>query len=381
MSFVKRFISRHLGDKGKSTNSTRSVAQLLESDVFEGRGSFFDDGFSTSTLGINNNVVTSSGDETTSADPKNKVTPTSVPSISEQPLPNLRVSSASPRRTSSPATHATYRSMEETSIEVLEEKIRKLSGALGLTTMVSGRSSGDGYRQEDQMDIELRHLEARTRRIVIQELDSNRGWQALAAEITHPDKPEDANNKANRLFDEKHIQLLSGDNKTTVSPTDEILKTWSTTGRNRPTIRDLYNMLRRIEQHNVASQLAEGLRIRENEICQTSLSSVLTDDMHIPSAKLEPYLDGMYQICFESMAQATNNFSINSANKIGEGNFGSVYRVMIDGQEMAVKKFKNPAEGELFFREIRTLAKLNHPNLLSLYGVVDTGTKRCIITR
>ncbi|KAK9095599.1 hypothetical protein Scep_027068 [Stephania cephalantha] len=72
---------------------------------------------------------------------------------------------------------------------------------------------------------------------------------------------------------------------------------------------------------------------------------------------------------FSSIAAATNNFS--EANKLGEGGFGPVYRgKLFDGHEIAVKRLsRNSCQGILeFANEIKLIAKLQHMNLVRLWG-------------
>ncbi|KAJ8763695.1 hypothetical protein K2173_003167 [Erythroxylum novogranatense] len=70
-----------------------------------------------------------------------------------------------------------------------------------------------------------------------------------------------------------------------------------------------------------------------------------------------------------SIASATNNFSV--VNKLGEGGFGPVYKVILrDGHEIAVKRLsKDSRQGHNEFKnEVVHIAKLQHRNLVKLLG-------------
>ncbi|KAK9706589.1 hypothetical protein RND81_07G137400 [Saponaria officinalis] len=81
-----------------------------------------------------------------------------------------------------------------------------------------------------------------------------------------------------------------------------------------------------------------------------------------------------------SMVVATNNFS--EANLLGQGGFGRVYKgVMQDGEEVAVKRLsKESGQGcEEFKNEVRLIAKLQHRNLVRLFGCcVETDEKMLV---
>ncbi|KAK9132262.1 hypothetical protein Scep_011790 [Stephania cephalantha] len=66
---------------------------------------------------------------------------------------------------------------------------------------------------------------------------------------------------------------------------------------------------------------------------------------------------------------ATNNFD--SANKIGEGGFGPVYKgLLADGTVIAVKQLSSRSKqgNREFVNEIGMISGLQHPNLVKLYG-------------
>ncbi|KAK4253966.1 hypothetical protein QN277_009406 [Acacia crassicarpa] len=72
---------------------------------------------------------------------------------------------------------------------------------------------------------------------------------------------------------------------------------------------------------------------------------------------------------FNTISTATNNFS--EENKLGEGGFGIVYKGRLtEGQEIAVKRLsRNSGQGiEQFKNEVRLIARLQHRNLVRLFG-------------
>ncbi|KAK9064213.1 hypothetical protein SSX86_015593 [Deinandra increscens subsp. villosa] len=71
---------------------------------------------------------------------------------------------------------------------------------------------------------------------------------------------------------------------------------------------------------------------------------------------------------FRTLVIATNNFS--DANKLGQGGFGYVYKGVMEGQVVAVKRLsRTSSQGiEEFKNEVRVIAKLQHRNLVRLLG-------------
>uniref|UniRef100_A0A0C9RPE0 non-specific serine/threonine protein kinase n=1 Tax=Wollemia nobilis TaxID=56998 RepID=A0A0C9RPE0_9CONI len=71
---------------------------------------------------------------------------------------------------------------------------------------------------------------------------------------------------------------------------------------------------------------------------------------------------------YRKLHTATNSF----ATEIGRGGFGSVFLgTLKDGRKVAVKQLNNTQEEGLddFIAEVRTLASINHSNLVRLYGL------------
>ncbi|KAE9594139.1 hypothetical protein Lal_00017066 [Lupinus albus] len=84
---------------------------------------------------------------------------------------------------------------------------------------------------------------------------------------------------------------------------------------------------------------------------------------------------------FEEIYKATAKFS--PENKIGEGGFGTVYKGKLsNGPLVAVKRAKKDVENKHlseFKNEICTLSRIEHLNLVRLYGYVEHGDEKIIV--
>ncbi|KAF8016903.1 hypothetical protein BT93_H2186 [Corymbia citriodora subsp. variegata] len=77
---------------------------------------------------------------------------------------------------------------------------------------------------------------------------------------------------------------------------------------------------------------------------------------------------------------ATDNFD--SANKIGEGGFGSVYKGLLsDGTTIAVKQLSSKSKqgNREFVTEIGMISALQHPHLVKLYGCCIEGNQLLLV--
>ncbi|KAM3701582.1 hypothetical protein ACJW31_05G184900 [Castanea mollissima] len=86
------------------------------------------------------------------------------------------------------------------------------------------------------------------------------------------------------------------------------------------------------------------------------------------------------QFDFETIEAATNKFS--DDNILGEGGFGKVYKgVLPEGKEVAVKRFsmKSLQGLEEFKNEVLLIAKLQHKNLVRLFGCGIEGEEKLLI--
>ncbi|CAN6372757.1 unnamed protein product [Urochloa humidicola] len=83
---------------------------------------------------------------------------------------------------------------------------------------------------------------------------------------------------------------------------------------------------------------------------------------------------------FSQILEATNNFS--EENKLGQGGFGPVYKGRFpDGLEIAVKRLaSHTGQGFTEFKnEIQLIAKLQHTNLVRLFGCCTQGEEKILI--
>ncbi|KAI4311480.1 hypothetical protein MLD38_036373 [Melastoma candidum] len=91
---------------------------------------------------------------------------------------------------------------------------------------------------------------------------------------------------------------------------------------------------------------------------------------------------GTMRFTIEEIYTATRNFS--PAFKIGQGGFGTVYKGRLDdGTLIAVKRAKKGVYekhlGVEFQSEIRTLAQVEHLNLVKFFGFLEHGEERIVV--
>lgn len=87
---------------------------------------------------------------------------------------------------------------------------------------------------------------------------------------------------------------------------------------------------------------------------------------------------GITELTLEQVQTITSNFSRN----IGRGSFGDVFAGHLCGVEVAVKRFRSAAAGQLpkdWFVEARTLSRLQHPHLLRLSALCTNPDAPCLV--
>ncbi|GKV09715.1 hypothetical protein SLEP1_g21172 [Rubroshorea leprosula] len=89
---------------------------------------------------------------------------------------------------------------------------------------------------------------------------------------------------------------------------------------------------------------------------------------------------GVQVFSYAELEKATDNFD--PSKELGEGGFGTVYHgVLSDGHVVAVKRLfeKNLKRVEQFINEIKILADIRHPNLVTLYGCTSRHSRELLL--
>ncbi|KAK9749425.1 hypothetical protein RND81_02G124600 [Saponaria officinalis] len=100
---------------------------------------------------------------------------------------------------------------------------------------------------------------------------------------------------------------------------------------------------------------------------------------HTPNVELEL---GSLKLTIEQIYKATKDFS--PSLKLGQGGFGTVYRgTLDDGTLVAIKRAKRDEHGDHlgaeFNNEIKTLAQVDHLNLVKYYGFLEDAGERILV--
>ncbi|XP_019465059.1 PREDICTED: putative serine/threonine-protein kinase isoform X1 [Lupinus angustifolius] len=113
-------------------------------------------------------------------------------------------------------------------------------------------------------------------------------------------------------------------------------------------------------------------------LCGKKVSSVARRDPDI-----DEELSGLQNVrifTYKELRNACDNFS--SANKIGEGGFGSVYKGLLrDGNAAAIKVLSAESRQGVreFLTEINVISEIEHENLVKLYGCCVEGDQRILV--
>ncbi|RVW29593.1 putative LRR receptor-like serine/threonine-protein kinase [Vitis vinifera] len=110
------------------------------------------------------------------------------------------------------------------------------------------------------------------------------------------------------------------------------------------------------------------------------ISAISACHSSVPCAELRGLDLQIGSFTLRQIKAATNNFD--SANKIGEGGFGSVFKGQLsDGTLIAVKQLSSKSRQGYreFVNEIGLISALQHPNLVKLYGCCTEGNQLLLV--
>ncbi|KAL9346766.1 hypothetical protein Peur_061619 [Populus x canadensis] len=107
---------------------------------------------------------------------------------------------------------------------------------------------------------------------------------------------------------------------------------------------------------------------------------ILSDEHMIQDNLNHGKLQELPVFSLQTLIAATDNF--NTANKLGQGGFGPVYKGKLsDGQEIAVKRLsRSSGQGfDEFMNEVVVISKLQHRNLVRILGCCVEGEEKMLL--
>ncbi|XP_026168157.1 interleukin-1 receptor-associated kinase 4 [Mastacembelus armatus] len=233
----------------------------------------------------------------------------------------------------------------------------------------------------------IRNLSYSLRRKLSDFLDPQDSWKDVIVSIRKPN--------GEFRYSQHHVRRFEGLVAQGRSPTVELLNDWGTTNS---TVGELVAILK---SHNLlaaasvllpveeaSSAAAEATRLLEELETQPSpVSSTLQTQILLESN--EAGHTDFSTFVYNELMKITGNFDdrpmSDGGSRLGEGGFGTVYKALLNGNPIAVKKL-NPMDDvsldELrvqFNQEIQTLKVLKHENLVDLVGFSCDGQHPCLV--
>ncbi|KAL0276875.1 UNVERIFIED_CONTAM: hypothetical protein PYX00_004346 [Menopon gallinae] len=230
-------------------------------------------------------------------------------------------------------------------------------------------------------------------------LDLGNAWQEVMAVI--PEDPNDQNSPPKYTLE--HMKLIqSAGEKHNRSYTEILLDEWGTSGKVRPTVMTLLEVLLKAQFFRAADFVAVEL-LHDDPPSRPSDGPAAPVHFNLDTAStavLEAVPDtgnrsDIAHIPFAVLQEITNNFDetpltyINSdgvfqriGHKLGTGAFGTVYYgQMSNGRNVAVKKLAADAITlkKQFENEIVTLSEYRHENLVPLLGFSCDTYNYCLV--
>jgi hypothetical protein len=95
--------------------------------------------------------------------------------------------------------------------------------------------------------------------------------------------------------------------------------------------------------------------------------SVSTTMFPTPASPPAPQVAPCGLVTYSALTSATNSW----AESLGSGSYGAVYAGVLNGERVAVKRFRQKDSGtDSFLREVAVAALVQHPHLLRVVAMV-----------
>ncbi|KAK4003935.1 hypothetical protein OUZ56_005684 [Daphnia magna] len=287
-------------------------------------------------------------------------------------------------------------------------------------------------------ELEIRKMPIQARSRLSSMLDVNNSWKILMGAI-----PKSAENGETKKYSSEDVRLVENEAKRQIKPAFEILiDEWGTSGKKRPTIQELIQLLVKLELYQAADYLSEDLlddgplerpangpsaivpaNIADINFAQTNTYD-LTDQTVLEATNerlryfqqkeisrqtlFEDFDTSLPHLSYTDLEYLTNNFDqnpVSNGRKLGAGAFGTVFLGMLQENhhldskgiqiyqkmklpiqsKVAVKRLHNQKAdvdidiNRLFRTEVETMSQFAHENLLALLAYSADGPDCCLV--
>ncbi|KAK6635053.1 hypothetical protein RUM44_000302 [Polyplax serrata] len=241
---------------------------------------------------------------------------------------------------------------------------------------------------------EIRKLSAAAVFHLSQILDSGNAWQKVMAMI--PSDLNDPNSESKYTL--QHIKLIqNAGEKQNKSCTEILLDEWGTSGKIRPNLKHLLDILIKAQFYRAAEYVAVDL-LKEEPPKRPVAGPAAAVRLPAPTDEIlsDSSLGNILHVPYAALLDVTNNFNETPlskcvhndgvihfvGHKLGSGAFGAVYYGELEnGKRVAVKKLslQNVNLKNQFETEIKTLSEYRHVNLVQLLGFSCDTENPCLI--
>ncbi|XP_059474580.1 uncharacterized protein LOC132196136 [Neocloeon triangulifer] len=239
-------------------------------------------------------------------------------------------------------------------------------------------------------DTELRHLSLSQKRELGEILEVRDSWKVLMSAIEEPPSQGDPGGGRRLKYTARDLSVLEREAKVNprLTGAEILFDEWGTSGRQRPTLTTLVNLLTDLKLYRAADYVSMNLLggapvQRQEQFHRRTLTDLMetkviksTDE---PAAQLEaiPYPELESCCGWDYKEQGKEEC-------IGVGAFACVFKAIVPavngGKPVAVKRFHqgNSKAGKQYEVELEALKRIKHRNIVRMLGYSE-GTHRCLV--